>query len=91
MRWEHVPGKLGIKFHLAENEWYSYVADNKHLAGIFRPPAFIRLFFTGPFPFVRFRLSVCAVSPVVSPRYGCRLVIPVTIGYQNSTSGNRNL
>ena len=26
----------------------------------------IRLFFTGPFPFVRFRLSVCAVSPAVS-------------------------
>ncbi|WP_300877941.1 hypothetical protein [uncultured Bacteroides sp.] len=65
IRWERVPGKLGIKFHLAENEWHSYVTDNKHLAGIFRPPAFIRLFFSGPFPFVRFRLPVCAVSAVV--------------------------
>ncbi|WP_300877940.1 hypothetical protein [uncultured Bacteroides sp.] len=77
MRWERVPGKLGIKFHHVENEWHSYVADNKRLEGMFRRSVLIRLFFTGPFPFVRSRLSVCAVSPVLSPRYSCRLLIPV--------------
>ncbi|WP_300647154.1 hypothetical protein, partial [uncultured Bacteroides sp.] len=65
MRWERVPGKLGIKFHHAENEWHSDAADNKHLEGMFRRHVLIRLFFTGPF--VRFRLSVRAVSPVVFP------------------------
>ena len=34
---------------------------------MFRQPVLIRFFFTGPFPFVRFRLAVCAVFPVVFP------------------------
>ncbi|WP_294618007.1 hypothetical protein, partial [uncultured Bacteroides sp.] len=67
MRWERVPGKLGIKFHHAENEWHSYVTDNKRLKGMFRRHVLICSFFAGPFPFARFRLSVCAVSPVVFP------------------------
>ncbi|WP_294619600.1 hypothetical protein, partial [uncultured Bacteroides sp.] len=65
--------KLGIKFHHAENEWHSYVADNNRLEGMLCRSVLI--------PFVLHRsASVCPPPPVCLgglsgrvPRCGCRL------------------
>ena len=59
VRWERIPNMLGIKFHHAENEWHSYVVDNKRLEGMFRRHVLIRLFFTGPFVRICLSASAC--------------------------------